>query len=177
MRCCRLMLTKYQPWDAMVVTRVKPSNVALFHGDAMDVGWWTINWDCFPVSCECAVEINGDQSSKIHEANLINLTNKSLVIGWPEEYEPCPTPFVKLLLNCEEYDVDVIARLDDDFCTDWAWMTWRAPPFDVIVWRMFICLCCEWIPSDVCMFCDKLCGEGGENERRGKKGSCSSRNM
>lgn len=46
LRCCRLMLTKYQPRDVMV-TRVRPSSEALFHGDAMNVGWWTINWDCF----------------------------------------------------------------------------------------------------------------------------------
>lgn len=48
-RCCRVMLTKYQPWDVMLVTRVRPSIEVLFHGDAMklDVGWWTINWDWF----------------------------------------------------------------------------------------------------------------------------------
>ena len=32
------MLTKYQPQDVMVVTRVRPSSEALFRGDAMDVG-------------------------------------------------------------------------------------------------------------------------------------------
>lgn len=121
--------------------------------------------------CVWAKETNGDQSND-HKNTLINLTNKSLLIGWPDENEPCPTPFVKLLLKCDEYVVDVIARLDDDFWTVCAWMTWRAPPFDVIVCRMFICLCCEWIPSDVWMFCDKLCKKKqkkGENERRCKK--------
>lgn len=59
LRCCRLMLMKYQPRDVMVVTRVRPSSEVLFHGDAMDVGWWTINWDwilrasvCVCVVCE-----------------------------------------------------------------------------------------------------------------------------
>lgn len=127
--------------------------------------------EIFVVSCVCVW--NKWRSIKaIAKAMLINLTNKSLFIGWPEENEPCPPPFVdvKLLLNCDEYDdvVDVIARLDEDFCTVWAWMTWRAPPFGVIVWRMFICLCCEWTPFDVWMFCDKLCGE--ENVKRMEDG-------
>lgn len=99
-----------------------------------------------------------------HKNTLINLTNKSLLIGWPDENEPCP--FVKLLLKCDEYVVDVIARLDDDFWTVCAWMTWRAPPFDVIVCRMFICLCCECMPSDVWMFCDKLCERVKKNGGR-----------
>lgn len=119
--------------------------------------------EIFVGSCVCVCVRNKWRSIKaIAKAMLINLTNKSLFIGWPEENEPCPPPFVdvKLLLNCDENDVvDVIARLDEDFCTVWAWMTWRAPPFGVIVWRMFICLCWEWTPFDVWMFCDKLCGE------------------
>lgn len=177
LRCCRWwMLMKYQPWDVMLVTRVRPSNVVLLRGDAMDVGWWTINWDCFSATmnvrhvCLYVNDGNRWRSIKRSQNLLINLTNKSLFIGWPDKNEPCPTPFVKLLLNCDEYVVDVIARLDDDFWTVFAWMTWRAPPFDVIVCVMFICLCCEWIPSDVWMFCDTLCTpKWGRTKRRNER--------
>lgn len=160
--CCRmLMLTKYQLRVVLLVTRVKPSSVELLRGEAIVVGWWTINWDCFSSDyvCKCvrvwAMETIRNPSNN-RTSTSINLTNKSLFIGWPDENEPFPTPFVKLLLNCDEYVVDVIARLDDDFWTVCAWITWRAPPFDVIVCKMFICLCCEWIPSDVWIFCETL---------------------
>lgn len=82
LRCCRLMLMKYQPWDAMVVTRVRPSNVVLFHGDAMDVGWWTINWDrCWFVL-----------SNRAHECMRWAMETKQMEINQMIANESCLKP-------------------------------------------------------------------------------------